>query len=105
MSVFINWIWPEETDDEKIARWQALYEFDYSSKNNWKRVKEDNEDEFISHFTTKWAGETISMNVNTAGTLKANKIWIGRDNEKYEKLRLAILTAGFKAFQYGQLFT
>lgn len=114
MSVFINWIWPVETDDEKLARWQALYKFDYSSKNNWKKVKKDDEDDFKkkddeddfkNHFMKKWARETISTDVNTATELKNIQILIGHNNKKYEKERKTILTKGFKAFQYGVLFT
>lgn len=103
MSVFRNWIWPV-SDDEKLARWQALYKFDYSSLNNWKKVKDDDEDEFITHFKKKWAGETISTDVNTAKALKDIQFLIGHNNKKYEKERKAILTKGFKAFQYKQIF-
>lgn len=104
MSVFRNLIWPVESDDEKLARWQALYKFDYSSENNWKKVKDDDEDEFITHFKKKWAGETISTDVNTAKALKDIQFLIGHNNKKYEKERKAILTKGFKAFQYKQIF-
>ena len=110
MSVFRNWIWPV-SDDEKLARWQALYKFDYSSLNNWKKVKDDDEDEFITHFKKKWAGETISTDVSTKvkistkEKLRINQLtWLGKDNKKYEKERKAILTKGFKAFQYKQIF-
>ena len=104
MSVFINWIWPVETDDEKLARWQSLYKFDYSSNNNWKKVKKDDEDDFKNHFMKKWARETISTDVNTATELKNIQFLIGHNNKKYEKERKTILTKGFKAFQYGELF-
>ena len=105
MSFFLQWIWPQETSDEKLARWQALYEFDYSSQNRWTKVKEGDEGEFIQYFKSDWDGKKIPTNVNTGNNLDKIKVLIGLDNENYSKQRKAILTAGFKAFQYQQLFT
>ena len=99
----VQWIWPESSD-EKLAKWQSLYKFDYNTSNNWKKIKNDSESTFIEYFREKWIDKEIDTDINTKSDLKSNQVFIGLDNAKYEKNRLNILKSGFKAFQYYKLF-
>jgi hypothetical protein len=104
MSLF-QWIWPSETSDEKLERWQKLYVFDYKSINSWTKLKKDDESEFVEYFKKEWAALSIDTHVNTKLRLTENQRLIGHvTKELYEENRLRILSRGFTAYQYNRLF-
>ena len=99
----LQWIWPSETADEKLARWQSLYVFDYKSINSWTKLTKDDESEFAEYFEKEWAALLIDTKYNTRHHLTENNKLIGLNNKQHEKNRLRILRRGFTAYQYNKL--
>lgn len=97
MSLF-QWIWPSETSDEKLARWQSLYVFNYKSINSWTKLTKDDESEFVEYFKKEWTDQPMAK-VNTRNDLTENDKLIGLNNKQHEKNRLRILRRGFTAYQ------
>ena len=100
----LQWLWPSESPDEKLARWQSLYVFDYKSKNTWKKLSPNDESEFVEYFKKEWTALSIDTKYNTRHHLTENNKLIGLNNKQHEKNRLRILRTGFIAYQYNKLF-
>jgi len=93
-----------ETEAQKLQRWQLLYDFDYNDC-NWIKKDDEPESEFVEYFKERWSAENTPAVVQTRKRLLSNRIWIGRDNARYEKQRKEILSEGFRVFQYRRLFS
>ena len=100
----LQWIWPSETSDKKLERWQKLYNYDYKSINSWIKHKKDDESEFTEYFKKEWTALSIDTKYNTRYHLTENDKLIGLNNKQHEINRRSILRKGFTAYQYNKLF-
>ena len=107
-SGFTQWITgksDEESDEDKLKKWQECYDFDYGGDgNDWTLKKKENGDEYddkeyVSYFSDQWKDEKVTEPKEVKFAAMTLGYYKKYRTSMYDKLCIDLLKKAFKVFQ------